>query len=315
MITGIAGFVGSHMATELSGKAEVWGTHLDGDISNLDGIDGINLLKCDLLDAGRVREVLNEVRPDVIVHLAAQSVPAHSVSSPAPTLNTNIFSTLNILESAAQACPDSVILNVGSCEEYGDIRPGTVPLSETAELRPTNPYAVSKVAQDMLGFQYWKSRGLKVVRCRPFNHYGPRQSPVFVASSFARQIAEIEAGIKTERVMRVGNLGATRDFLYVKDAVSAYCLLSEKGVYGETYNICSGVPLMIREIAHTLLSLSKVKIEIIEDSALVRASETMVVYGDAAKLKALGWSPRCSLAEGMGALLDFWRARCAQNRK
>lgn len=303
------------MATELSGKAEVWGTHLDGDVSNLDGIDGINLLKCDLLDAGRVREVLNEARPDVIVHLAAQSVPAHSVSSPAPTLNTNIFSTLNILESAAQACPDAVILNIGSCEEYGDTRPGTVPLSETAELRPTNPYAVSKVAQDMLGFQYWKSKGLKVVRCRPFNHFGPRQSPVFVASSFARQIAEIEAGIKTERVMRVGNLGAARDFLYVKDVVDAYLLLSEKGVYGEVYNVCSGVPTMIREIAHTLLSLANVKIDIIEDSTLVRASETMVVYGDGAKLKALGWSPQCSLAEGLGSLLDFWRARCAQNRK
>lgn len=309
MITGIAGFVGSHLATALSGKAEVWGTHLDGDISNLDGIDGVNLLKCDLTDAVRVMEVMDEVRPDVIVHLAAQSVPAHSVNSPAPTLNTNIFSTLNILESAAQICPEAVILNVGSCEEYGDIRPGTVPLVETAELRPTNPYAVSKVAQDMLGFQYWKSKGLKVVRCRPFNLFGPRQSPVFVASSFAKQIAEIEAGIKKERVMRVGNLGATRDFLYVRDAVSAYCLLSEKGVYGEAYNICSGVPLMIREIAHTLLSFSKIKIEMIEDSALVRASETKVVYGDGAKLRALGWSPRCAIEEGLGALLDFWRVR------
>lgn len=309
MITGIAGFVGSHMATELSAKAEVWGTHLDGDVSNLDGIDGINLLKCDLIDSGRVRKVLDEVRPDVIVHLAAQSVPAHSVRNPADTLNTNIFSTLNIFESAAEACPGAVILNIGSCEEYGDTRPGTVPLVETAELRPTNPYAVSKVTQDMLGFQYWKSRGLKVLRCRPFNHFGPRQSPVFVASSFAKQIAEIEAGIKPDRVMRVGNLGAARDFLYVKDVVSAYLMLTEKGAYGEVYNVCSGVPTMIREIAHTLLSLANVKIEIIEDSTLIRASETMVVYGDAARLRSLGWSPQCPLAEGLRSLLDFWRTK------
>ena len=161
---------------------------LDGDVSNLDGIAGIDLLKCDLTDPGRVREVLSEVRPDVIVHLAAQSVPAHSLRNPADTLNTNIFSTLNILESAAEACPGAVILNISSCEEYGDTRPGTVPLAETAELRPTNPYAVSKVAQDMLGFQYWKSRGPRSSD-RPFNHLardGPLSSCVLLRETNRR---------------------------------------------------------------------------------------------------------------------------------
>ncbi|MDO8425946.1 MAG: GDP-mannose 4,6-dehydratase, partial [Deltaproteobacteria bacterium] len=232
LITGVAGFVGSHLAERLGKRGELWGTHLDDNLRNISGVKGLNLIKCDLLDAKAVREVIEKVRPRKVFHLAAQSVPSVSFTNPAETLKVNIFSTLNLFEAMIESAPDALILNVGSGDEYGDVEEKDLPLKETAPLRPINPYAVSKVAQDLLAFQYWKSKGLKAVRCRPFNHFGPRQSDVFVTAAFAKQIAEIEAGIKKDKVINTGNLEASKDFLDVRDVVSAYELLIDKGESG-----------------------------------------------------------------------------------
>lgn len=308
LITGIAGFAGSHLAERLSGRFEVWGTCIDDNRENIKGIPSLNLVHCNLLDRERVIEVVRSVKPDGVFHLAAQSIPSLSVERPGETLNINIFSTLNLLEAVAECAPEAVFLNIGSGDEYGDIRPEELPLKETSELRPLNPYSVSKVTTDLLSFQYWKTKGVKTVRCRPFNHFGARQPDRLVASSFAKQIAEIEAGARDKKI-KVGNLEAARDFLHVKDVASAYELLIEKGAYGEVYNVSSGTPIMIKEILGILLSFTDEKIEVVEDPARVRAKEIPCVYGDNSKLRTLGWSHEYDIKDGLKDLLDFWRER------
>lgn len=307
LITGIAGFVGSHLAERLATRFEVWGTRIDDNTANLSGIEGVNLSKCDLLDRNSVEEVIDRLKPDIVFHLAAQSIPAFSFSHPEETLKTNIFSTLNIFESVLKSVPEAVVLNIGSGDEYGDAAADILPVPEKAELKPLNPYAVSKVTQDLLAFQYWRSRGLKAVRARPFNHFGPRQSDCFVTSEFARQIAEIEAGIREEKALRVGNLRTAKDFLDVRDVVAAYELLVEKGSFGEAYNVCSGRATSIREIAETLISFSTESITIKEDPSRRRPTETAAIYGDAAKMKALGWAPKYTLRESLESILEYWR--------
>ncbi|MDP2689677.1 MAG: GDP-mannose 4,6-dehydratase [Deltaproteobacteria bacterium] len=309
LITGIAGFVGSHLAESLSKRAEVWGAYIGKDLSNLEGVEGLRLVECDLLDAEKVRGLIKEIRPDRVFHLAAQSVPSASFSDPARTLQVNIFSTLNLFEAVIEHAPEAVVLNIGSGDEYGEVDASLLPVKETAELKPINPYAVSKVTQDLLAFQYSKSKGLKVVRCRPFNHYGPRQSDTFVCSSFARQVAGIEAGVLEDKVIKVGNLEAAKDFLHVGDVVRAYELLIEKGGHGSVYNVCSGHAVKIRRIVETLISLSDEKIGIEQDMSKKRLTDTVALYGDASRLKALGWSPETGLEEGLSGLLAYWRKR------
>ncbi|MBI5469139.1 MAG: GDP-mannose 4,6-dehydratase [Deltaproteobacteria bacterium] len=309
LITGISGFAGSHLAERLVNKAEVWGTCLDNNLENISGVPGLKLVQCDLLDPAMIEAALEQARPDTIFHLAGQSVPSLSFGAPAETLRTNIFSTLNLFEAALIRAPEAVILNIGSGDEYGEVSPEELPVKEGTELRPMNPYAVSKVTQDLLAFQYNRSRNLKVVRCRPFNHYGPRQAASLVASAFAKQVAEIEAGIKTEKVLKVGSLDASKDFLYVKDVAAAYELLARKGEPGEVYNICSGSPVKIQTILDTLLSLTNERIEVATDPARLRSKEAPVLYGDAGKLKGLGWAPGYTLDRGLKELLDFWREK------
>ncbi|MBI5562035.1 MAG: GDP-mannose 4,6-dehydratase [Deltaproteobacteria bacterium] len=314
LITGIAGFVGSHLAERMMTKAEVWGVHIDEGLDNLVGMGALNLLPCDLMDGKGVAEVFKRVRPGAIVHLAAQSRPALSFDNPAETLRNNIFSTLNVFEAAASVCPEAVILNIGSGDVYGEVNEAEFPVRETAELRPMNPYSVSKATADLMGFQYWKSKGLRVIRCRPFNHLGPRQARHFVAPSFARQIAECEAGARPDMVIKVGNLESSKDFLDVRDVVAAYELLLDKGACGEAYNICSGKAVKIRWILDTLLSLSAAKIEVSEDAGKMRPTEAMSIYGDAGKLRALGWEPRYPLVDGLAGLLDYWRGKTRARR-
>lgn len=312
LITGISGFAGSHLAEDLAGRCEVWGTYLEDDLTNLSGVQGVRLLKFDLLDYKGVSEAVSKARPDAVFHLAAVSAPSYSFTHPGETLNVNIFSTLNILEAVSAHAPGAVVVNVGSGDEYGEADEKELPVKETAQFRPVNPYAVSKVTQDLLGFQYWKSKGVKVIRCRPFNHFGPRQSEAFVASAFAKQVAEVEAGLTREKAIKTGNLEAAKDFLYVKDVVSAYVLLSERGEPGEAYNICSGSVVKIREIAERLVGLSTEKISIVEDTGRKRPTDARLLYGSNEKIKRLGWERRYGLDEGLRALLDFWRKRIAR---
>jgi GDP-4-dehydro-6-deoxy-D-mannose reductase len=314
LITGITGFAGSHLAEYLLslGDFEVHGVRRwRSPLDNIEGIlDKVTLHDTELRDAHAVRSLLGEIRPQRIYHLAAQSFVPTSWHSPADTLVNNITSELNLFEGALkEEIEDVRIQCAGSSEEYGLVYPEETPIKETNPLRPLSPYAVSKVAQDYLAYQYHQGYGLFAIRTRGFNHTGPRRGEPFVTSNFAKQIAEIEAG-RREPVMKVGNLEAKRDFTDVRDTVRAYHISLEKGVPGEIYNICSGKAWSIQEMLDLLLSMSTIKVEVEQDPARMRPSDVELLLGDNTKLReATGWEPTIPFEQTMKDLLDYWRAR------
>lgn len=314
LITGITGFAGSHLVEYL--LAEVPGVEIFGTkrwrsrMENIEHLQAdIQLVECDLKDANAVRQVLTDVRPERIFHLAAQSYVPASWRAPSETLENNIISQTNIFEAMRALDLDARIQIAGSSEEYGLVHPDEVPIKETNPLRPLSPYAVSKVAQDLLAYQYFRSYGLKAIRTRGFNHTGPRRGEVFVTSNFAKQIAAIEAGMH-EPVIRVGNLSAQRDFTDVRDIVRAYWLALEKGTPGEVYNLASGKAITIRELLDMLLELSEVEVEVEVDPDRLRPSDVEILLGDYSKFHAdTGWEPRIPLSKTVEDLLNYWRQR------
>jgi len=313
LITGITGFVGSHLADSLvaRGDVEVFGTRRWR--SRTENIlhlrDRVTLLDCDLHDAASVRRTLAEVRPDRIFHLAAQSYVPTSWLTPAETVANNVLGQVNLLEAVRDLGLEARIQIAGSSEEYGMVHPEELPIRETNPLRPLSPYAVSKVGQDLLGYQYWMSYRLHIVRTRGFNHSGPRRGEVFMTSNFARQIAEIEKG-QREPFLRVGNLDAIRDFTDVRDMVRAYWLALERGEPGEVYNICSGRGYAVREVLELLLGLTSARIEVRPDPARLRPSDVPVLVGDCQKFRrATGWEPTIPFEVTLKDLLDYWRQR------
>jgi GDP-4-dehydro-6-deoxy-D-mannose reductase len=190
------------------------------------------------------------------------------------------------------------------------VYPEELPVRETNPLRPLSPYAVSKVTQDLMGFQYWKSYGLDVVRARAFNHEGPRRGDAFATSNFAKQIAEIEAGLR-KPVVEVGDLKPSRDFSDVRDIVRGYWDLLERGTAGDVYNLCSGMDWTIERMLNLLLAQSTVgSIEVRTDPTRLRPSDILVLRGSFAKIEsAIGWRPRIPLEQTLGDLLEYWRRR------
>jgi len=317
LITGITGFVGSHLAEYCLRKdnVQIFGTvfshHLGDEFQRIEHIkDKIELLECDLTNRVAVARTLEKSRPDKIFHLAAQSFVPISWKSPEDTLINNIISQLNIFEVIREMKLDPVIVIACSSEEYGLVLENELPIKETNPLRPLSPYAVSKIAQEKLGYQYYKSYGLKVVLARFFNIEGPKRGQDFVASNFAKQIVEIEKG-KKEPTIFVGNLEAKRDFNDVRDVAKAYWLASEKCEYGETYNICSGKTVSIKSLLDLLLSKSKVKnIQIKQDPERMRPSDVPVLWGDFSKFREkTGWQPETSFEKTIEDLLNYWREK------
>ncbi len=312
LITGITGFAGSHLA-ELLLKENVdvhgiqrWRSKSD----NIDHIkNSIHFHEADLLDAHSLYQVVDTVRPNYIFHLAAQSYVQSSWASPANTLEVNIIGSVHLFEAVRKTDPNIVIQIACSSEEYGKVLPSELPIKETNPLRPLSPYAVSKLAMDYLGYQYFESYGLKIIRTRGFNHTGPRRGDVFSESTFARQIAEIEKG-EIKPVVYVGNLEAKRDYTDVRDMVRAYYLSVQKCEPGEVYNIATGTTWKIMDVLDILLSMSKVKIAIEADPTRMRPSDVEVLIGDASKFKKItGWEPKISFKKTLEDLLNYWRER------
>jgi len=313
LITGITGFVGSHLAEYALGKegVEVFGTvRWRSRMDNVEAIeDRVHLLDCDLRDNVAVKNTLEDVRPDYIFHLAAQSFVPTSWKAPAETLTTNILSELNLLESIRDLKLDTRIQIAGSSEEYGLVYEDEAPIKEDNPLRPLSPYAVSKVAQDYLAYQYNQSYGIFTVRTRAFNHTGPRRGQVFVTSDFSRQVALIEKGRK-EPVIEVGNLEARRDFSDVRDIVRGYWLSLEKGEPGEVYNIGSGKAITIQALLDLILSMSDVEIEVRQMPERMRPSDVELLLCDYGKFnRATGWKPEIPFEKTVRDLLDYWRER------
>ncbi len=305
LVTGVNGFVGGHLVARLGEtEATLWGIVRPGTPAT----PGYTPLQADLLDAPAVEGSLAEARPDRIVHLAAQSSAKDSWDDPAGTLRTNLLGLLHLLEAARRQDQRPRVLVVGSSDEYGTPET-TEPVGEDTPLRPISPYAVSKVAQSYLALQYTLSHGLPIVRTRTFNHTGPGRGAGFAESSFARQIAEIEAG-QREAVIRVGNLDAVRDFSDVRDVARAYTMLVEGGEPGEVYNVASGRGLAVGEILDRLLSLSRARVEVRRDPALLRPADVSRIVGDAGKLRlATGFVPEIPLERTLADLLAYWRER------
>ena len=313
LITGITGFVGSHLAEyALKAGAEVSGSiRWRSKTENIEHLRSqIRLIESDLRDLSSVQGLLEAANPDYVVHLAAQSFVHASWQTPAETLFTNTVSQINLLEGVRWRPKKPRFLVVGSSEEYGLVLENELPVKETNPLRPLSPYAVSKVTQDLMGYQYWKSYGLPIVRSRAFNHEGPRRGDVFVTSNFAKQIAEIEAGLR-EPVVYVGNLEARRDYSDVRDIVRGYWLLLDRGEIGEVYNLCSGRSWAIREILDFYLRRSSVSsIAVKEDPARLRPSDVPHLLGDASKIRqALGWKPEIPFEQTLLDTLEYWRRR------
>ena len=313
LITGVTGFAGSHLADYIlnRGDCELFGIQRwRSRTENIEHLgDRITLLECDLRDAFSTRDTLEKVRPDWIFHLAAQSFVPTSWIAPTESLMTNVLAQVNIFEAVRHMGLKCRIQLACSSEEYGMVHADEVPIRETNQLRPLSPYAVSKVAQDMLGYQYWMSWQVDCVRTRGFNHEGPRRGPVFVASDFAKQIADIEKGRKAP-VLHVGNLEAKRDFTDVRDMVKAYWLALEKCKPGEVYNICSGKAWSIQHVLDHLLGLTKVKIEVRQDPARLRPSDVPILLGDASRFRAeTGWEPTIPFEQTLLDMLEHWRAR------
>jgi len=319
LITGITGFVGSHMAEyALAQGAEVFGSFRwrsqTGNIEHLRS--RITLVESDLRDMFSVRAMLESADPSHVIHLAAQSFVGTSWQAPAETLSTNIIAQVNLLEALRGLRSAARFIAVGSSEEYGMVYEDEVPIRETNPLRPLSPYAVSKVTQDLMGYQYFKSYGLPIIRTRAFNHTGPRRGDVFVESNFARQVAMIEAGL-AEPVIRVGDLKPRRDYSDVRDIVRGYWLLLERGEPGEVYNLCSGRSWAIQQVLDFLLAQSTVKdIAVKEDPARLRPSDVMVLEGDPSKVeRAIGWRVEIPLERTLAELLDYWRERVRRTHR
>lgn len=312
LVTGITGFAGSHLADFLVTRdsVEVYGfvrpssscEHLDRVISK------VHLSVCDMTDGAAVARALKKIRPERIFHLAGQSFVPDSWQEPQTTLAINIIGELNLLEAVRQAGIQPLIHIAGSSEEYGSVV-GEMPIKETAVLNPLNPYGLSKLAQDLLGLQYHKQYQLRIVRTRAFPHLGPRQREAFVASDFAKQIAEMEKG-KRPAVLSVGNLEAVRDFTDVRDIARAYWLCLDKGEAGEVYNICSGTRHKINEIAQIYLQYSRVKFEIKKDPQRGRSNEAAAMIGDGEKFRRrTSWAPMIPFEQALTDVLNYWREK------
>jgi GDPmannose 4,6-dehydratase/GDP-4-dehydro-6-deoxy-D-mannose reductase len=319
LITGITGMVGSHLADyilEYHPQHQVhgmvrWRSPLDN-IAHC--MPNINLHHGDLRDLNSLVGVLRAAKPDWIFHLAAQSYVPYSFQAPAETLATNVVGTTNLLDAMRLTGADAKIHICSSSEVYGQVTADEVPITEANTFRPASPYAVSKVGEDMIALQYFMSYGIQTVRTRMFTHTGPRRGDVFAESTFAKQIAEIEAGIRPNPV-HVGNLDSVRTLADVRDAVRAYWLLLEKCPGGEVYNIGGDQQMTIGDLLETLKGLATCKIEHMVDPARLRASDVTLQIPDSSKFRqATGWQPVIPAEQTLRDLLDYHREKIRRSQ-
>jgi GDP-4-dehydro-6-deoxy-D-mannose reductase len=304
LITGCGGFVGPYVAGVLAARGyEVWGVDVR---ENVEDPSLGAYVSCDLSHREAVEALFREAAPDAIVHLAAQSSAGKSLKEPFATLTRNIIPTLNILEFARTAGKGVRMLAVGSGDVYGAVTPADLPLAETRPPNPGNPYALSKAIQEQISAQYASAYGVEVVMTRSFNHTGPGQRDAFVLPSFARQIAEIRAGLREPRI-EVGDLDLKRDFTDVRDVAEAYAALVENGGRGEVYNVCSGVSYGLRALLEKMCAIAGIAPEIRVDASRVRPSEARELRGDPSKIERdTKWRARTPIEATLESLLEHW---------
>ena len=303
LITGATGFAGSHLLESLAGTERLVGWGRSRPRPELAGL--AEWAAIDLLERVSVQRAIAGLRPATVFHLAGAPQVAESWQDSTKPLAGNVLATAHLFDAIRRADLRCRVLVAGSATVYA---PSESPLNESNPLAPTNPYALSKLAQEQMALRAFSDDGLEIVMVRAFNHTGPRQSPTFVAPSMARQIALIEAG-RIEPVMRVGNLDSRRDFSDVRDIVRAYRLLMERGEAGAIYNVGSGTGRSIQSLLDALRSRSRVEIRVEIDPARLRQIETSAVIADTNRLRRqTGWQPEISFESMLDNLLDYWRA-------
>ncbi len=318
LITGITGFVGSHMADFIlrNEAAQIYGLKR-WNLSRLRNVKHIlnnqklKLLDCDITDPIGIEDIIKKIKPDKIFHFAAESFVSPSWQHPSHYMDVNYKGTVNLLEAIRKSGTNPKVLIPGSGEEYGEIKKTELPIREETVLRPVNPYAVSKIAQDLIGFVYFKSYGLNIIRTRAFNHEGPRRDYVFGVPSFAFQVAKIEAG-QQKPIIKVGHIDDKRNFTHINDIVKAYWLAIEHCKSGELYLIGTEKKENIRtfrELLNLLIKMSKVKnIKIETDPRFVRPTSVPRLLGNTERFRKLTkWEPKIPLQKILSDTLEYWR--------
>jgi len=311
LITGAGGFVGTYLIKELqkSSDFEIYGAVFSAtsDISSF--LPSDHIIEGDLSDYNFASDLVKKSAPDVVYHLAALSVVGTSESKALSVMNTNTTISYNILEAVKNFAPRARFIAIASANVYGAVEDTSKPLDESLPLRPLNPYAVSKVSQEMLATMYCLAYGLDVVIVRPFNHTGIGQTTDFVIPKLAQQFARIEKG-EIEPVIEVGNLDTVRDFTDVRDMVEAYTLAAKSAKSGQIFNLGSGTGHTIKEILDILQSLSPAKVEIKVKEELVRTADVPVLICDASKFnKVTGWTAKTSLNQTVSDILNYYRGK------
>lgn len=324
LITGITGMVGSHLAEFILNRTD-W--EIDGmcrwrsPLNNLTGLiprinakDRVRILYGDLRDTMSIDYVVSESKPDYVFHLAAQSFPKTSFTAPLDTLDTNVQGTARVLEAVKTHAKDAVVHVCASSEVFGRVPPEKLPIDEECTFHPASPYAISKVGTDLVGRYYAEAFGMCVMTTRMFTHTGPRRGDVFAESSFAKQIAMIEADMLPP-VVKVGNLKSLRTIADVRDAVEAYYLLvTHNPIAGEYYNIGGTYSCEIGDLLDTLIGMSTRKddIKIETDPDRLRPIDADLQVPDTRKFQAhTGWTPKYTFRQTMQDLLDYWRSEVA----
>ncbi len=305
LVIGAAGFVGRYLVREMrNNKIETFVTKLPHEKFTE---ESVNVYDLDILDKDAIVNILYEIQPDYIFHLAAQSSVGVAWKNPLLTVDVNIKGSINLMDAVRELFYKPRVLLIGSGEEYGYIKPEETPISEDNLLRPGNIYAATKACQNMIGSIYAKAYDMDLMMVRAFNHIGPGQAPLFVVSDFCKQVAEIEKGIR-EPVIMVGNLAAKRDFTDVRDVVKAYVKLIKQGSSGETYNVGSGSAQEIRQILEKVIAMSDVDIKVETDPNKIRPVDVPIIEADITKLNTLtGWKPEISVEQTICETLDYWR--------
>lgn len=315
LITGATGFAGSSLV-ELY-VARGWDVHgiyrsEPDDRSWLPPAAALHRL--DLRDGPALEDLVGRLQPAIVHHLAANSSVAASWHDPLGTLDANASAQFHLLEAVRRRAPEARVVVVGSCDVYGRVSPNDNPVDEGHALLPVNPYALSKVVQDLMAFQYADVHGMAVVRARPFLQLGPRRPARFVAGSFARQIAEIEEGVRPP-VIEVGNIYLDRDFTDVRDVVRALAALAEQGIPGEAYNIASGTAHSLHDMLAIMVKHTGMRVNIQPAERLLRRNEAPLLVGDASKLRnRTGWVPEISFEQSAADTLAYWRDRVGRAR-
>lgn len=309
LVTGSTGMIGTEFVRALRKDGwEVFGIARFSAASRASAIPDKSLIYCDILDEHSLRDVLGKIKPDLVVHMAAQAFNGTSYQMEEITHQTNYLGTLHVLRAVKDVVPNARVVLACSSAEYGVIPKELQPLKEDVFLRPITPYGVSKVATEMLGYQYFINFGLKVYLPRFFIHVGMGHPPATMIQNFARQLALIKKE-KIPATIKVGTLNTARDFVDVRDGVQAVLLLIKSEMCGVPINICTQTAFSGRQILDKLIAISGLNVNVEEDPALFRPTDEELLLGDNSKIKSLGWVQKYSIDDTLKAVYEDWLSR------